>query len=64
MDKSYRLDLNTTEMCRACLAKNCGLNNLFRNEIVDGEILSMPVVYSIGTGLTVNQSIIFNFISI
>lgn len=54
MENQYQLDLDTTEICRACLAKNCTLNNLYCNQIVDGEIVSMPMVYSIGTGLTVN----------
>lgn len=53
MDNKYKLELDSSEMCRGCLARNCPLTNLMCNEIVDGDILPMPTVYESVTGLPV-----------
>lgn len=44
-------------MCRACLSKNTPLSNLFCSEIVDGDIVLMPVVFETVTGLQVIISV-------
>lgn len=53
MDTKYKLELDSSEICRGCLARNCQLTNLMCNEIVDGDILPMPSVYETVTGLPV-----------
>lgn len=53
MDKTYKLELNSNEMCRVCLARSCSLTNLFCNEIVDGDIMAMPDIFETVTEIKV-----------
>lgn len=54
MIEVYQLDLNSNEMCRNCLARNCPLNSLFRCDIIDGEIWPIPKVYKSVTNISVS----------
>lgn len=53
MDAKYKLELNSSELCRGCLERHRQLTNLMCNEIVNGHILAMPDVYQSVTGLPV-----------
>lgn len=57
MDSIYKLEVDADQMCRACLSKNTPLSNLFCSEIVDGDIVLMPVVFETVTGLQVIISV-------
>lgn len=50
----YQLDVDSNEMCRNCLARNCQLKSLFRCDIIDGEIWPIPKVYQNVTNISVN----------
>lgn len=54
MDGEYELEINSNEMCRNCLARSCQLNSLFRCDIIDGEVWSIPQVYLNVTDIKVN----------
>lgn len=54
VDEIYELDVNSNEMCRNCLARNCQLKSLFRCDIVDGEIWPIPKVYQNVTNISVS----------
>lgn len=55
MGEEYQLELNSNEICRNCLAKNCKLKSLFRCDIIDGEIWPIPKVYKSVTDISVNS---------
>lgn len=54
MEEEYHLDLNSNELCRICLTRNCQLKTLFRCDIIDGEILRIPKVYKNITNIAVS----------
>ncbi|XP_031629671.1 zinc finger protein 223-like isoform X2 [Contarinia nasturtii] len=58
MAEEYNLILNSNEMCRNCLAKNTApnLKSLFRCDIVDGEIWSIPDLYKDIIGIELNEN--------
>lgn len=56
MDDGYELNINSDEICRNCLARNCQLKSLFRFDIIDGEIYQLPKVYQIVTNITVSEN--------
>lgn len=55
MDDVYALSINSEEMCRNCLARNCQLKSLFRCDIIDGEICPLPKVYQSVTNIAVSE---------
>lgn len=55
MDDGYELSINSDEICRSCLARNCQLKSLFRFDIIDGEIYQLPKVYQIVTNIAVSE---------
>lgn len=55
MEDMYELNVNSDEMCRNCLARNCQLKSLFRCDIVDGEIWPLPKVYQSVTNIAVSE---------
>lgn len=65
MAEIYELDVNSNEMCRNCLARNCQLKSLFRCDIIDGEIWPIPKVYQNVTNISVSSlKLMHNLISI
>lgn len=58
MDHGYELNINSDEMCRNCLARNCQLKSLFRFDIIDGEICPLPKVYQSVTNIAVSECVI------
>lgn len=59
IEDAYELSINSDEICRNCLSRNCQLKSLFRCDIIDGDIWPLPKVYQSVTSLTVSKEAIF-----
>lgn len=56
MTTQYQLNINSTEICRCCLARNCQLTSIFRCDIVDDEVMDIPKVFEDVTQLSVSSN--------